>query len=273
MRGAFALAALRVRRPRSWRIVAQPGELIVEFDYPAQCPSSLVMYRTLVEPEYALVSRTVPEEGVFVDVGGGIGTYSLLAGKRPGVDLHVFEPVAENVATIRRNLKANGIRGAHVHPQVVSGLCGSADLDRGRNLFVTRVARVFDRPGRGEVAAVTLDHYCRERGIERVHFLKIDVEGHESAVLAGGRGMFERGAVDVAVIEAGAAYAACREVLARNGYLLCFYHLEDDALIELTDSEHRQLVTHRPTEFHSNVVAVAHTALGRVADRVAVRRR
>jgi hypothetical protein len=38
----------------------------------------------------------------------------------------------------------------------------------------------------------TVDQVCREQGIERVGFLKIDVEGFESAVLAGAERVLER---------------------------------------------------------------------------------
>ena len=37
------------------------------------------------------------------------------------------------------------------------------------------------------VPADTLDHLVRSRGVERIDWLKIDVEGHEISVLEGGR--------------------------------------------------------------------------------------
>lgn len=36
-----------------------------------------------------------------------------------------------------------------------------------------------------QVRATTLDDLCREHGVDTVHFLKVDVEGHEAKVLAG----------------------------------------------------------------------------------------
>lgn len=53
------------------------------------------------------------------------------------------------------------------------------------------------------VAVTTLDAYCAERGIESIDLLKIDVEGHELDVLAGGRSMFERRAVAMVSFEFG----------------------------------------------------------------------
>ena len=52
-----------------------------------------------------------------------------------------------------------------------------------------------------EVDAVTLDRYCEERDVERIDVLKIDVEGAEERVLSGAAGLFQRGAVDLVIVE------------------------------------------------------------------------
>ncbi len=49
----------------------------------------------------------------------------------------------------------------------------------------------------------TLDHYCLEKSVDRIHLLKIDVEGHELDVLAGASQMFQRQAIDLVTFEFG----------------------------------------------------------------------
>lgn len=49
----------------------------------------------------------------------------------------------------------------------------------------------------------TIDHYCSENSINRIHLLKIDVEGHELDVLAGARKMFDAKSVDIVTFEFG----------------------------------------------------------------------
>ena len=49
----------------------------------------------------------------------------------------------------------------------------------------------------------TIDDFCRENGFERIHFLKIDVEGHELAVLHGAESMLRDGRIDFIQFEFG----------------------------------------------------------------------
>lgn len=49
----------------------------------------------------------------------------------------------------------------------------------------------------------TLDDYCLENGIVRIHLLKLDIEGHELDVLAGSFNMLHKNAIDMVVFEFG----------------------------------------------------------------------
>ncbi len=72
---------------------------------------------------------------------------------------------------------------------------------------------------------VTGDAYCRERGIDRIELLKIDVEGGEQRVLRGFEAMLARGAVKLIQFEYGLPNVVSRVFLAdlyelfqRHGY-------------------------------------------------------
>lgn len=54
----------------------------------------------------------------------------------------------------------------------------------------------------GGISVNTLDGFCRERGIERIDYLKIDTEGYDFKVLKGAEGLLRKHAVGLVQVEA-----------------------------------------------------------------------
>jgi FkbM family methyltransferase len=54
-----------------------------------------------------------------------------------------------------------------------------------------------------KVAIDTVDNYCADHGVEYIHLLKADIEGHELDLLRGARRMFEKRAIGMATFEFG----------------------------------------------------------------------
>jgi hypothetical protein len=59
----------------------------------------------------------------------------------------------------------------------------------------------------------TADQYCQEMGIQHVHLMKIDAEGHDFAVLEGARTMLEKRAIGVVQFEYNALWIESRHYL------------------------------------------------------------
>jgi len=53
------------------------------------------------------------------------------------------------------------------------------------------------------IEITTLDEYCRVNSVQKIDLLKIDVEGHELAVLQGARSALQRGAIKFIQFEYG----------------------------------------------------------------------
>jgi hypothetical protein len=49
----------------------------------------------------------------------------------------------------------------------------------------------------------TVDHYCETNRIDRIHLLKLDIEGHEMDALMGALGMLDKKAIDIVTFEFG----------------------------------------------------------------------
>jgi FkbM family methyltransferase len=54
---------------------------------------------------------------------------------------------------------------------------------------------------RGQVVSITLDGYCAERGIERIGFMELDVQGGELAALKGAAGLLTAGRIEALMVE------------------------------------------------------------------------
>lgn len=64
-----------------------------------------------------------------------------------------------------------------------------------------------------QVEIRTLDSYCNEKKIHEIDFLKIDVEGHEFAVIQGGKELFASECIKIVQFEYGGTYIDSRILL------------------------------------------------------------
>ena len=145
------------------------------------------------------------------DVGANKGQYLNLALENIASDdysIHSFEPGQEAFRQLHKtfshdsNIFLNNIGigkemcSAILHYDYVGSAWASLTK---RNLDHLGVS--FDKSE--TVKITTIDNYCSEKGIEQIHLLKIDVEGHELDVLLGARRMFERRLIDIVAFEFG----------------------------------------------------------------------
>lgn len=134
---------------------------------------------------------------VFADIGANLGYYAVQAIQRfPSMRVVAFEPDARNWAQLHANLLINGLIGrVEAHPVAVTAAAGAVPFHAYPDSS-TGQSRVAASPGGLTVPGVRLDD-ALPLGAERLA-LKIDVEGHELAVL---RGMPSLLAHNVALIQ------------------------------------------------------------------------
>lgn len=144
-------------------------------------------------PEYKLARyfiRTLKPDDCFYDAGANYGFYTLLAGEFIGAEgeIHAFEPMPEIHAGLKRN-----------SPGPISRIVNAALWDRGgtATLFRSPLADVCNTlepdvagldPAHAslkvEVRCTTLDEYVMENRPPTA--IKIDIEGGEKRLIAGG---------------------------------------------------------------------------------------
>lgn len=136
------------------------------------------------EPELAhLIDLLLPDDGVFLDVGADAGYFTIYVASRPGFrgQVHAFEPVEASFAVLQELVTSLGCtQSVTGHRAAASDRIGSVTIEVAEQ---PGHAHVTDKPVQhGQtVPTLTLDSLR----LERVDFLKVDVEGHESQVLRG----------------------------------------------------------------------------------------
>lgn len=122
---------------------------------------------------------------VVLDLGANIGTISVaLAAK--GASVYGFEMLEENLAHLRSSIDANGLTALHLVEGAVSDYRGVIEIG-GESAWGTLA------PGSGKtVETVVIDQWAEEIGLDRLDFVKIDVEGSEMAALRGARELIQK---------------------------------------------------------------------------------
>lgn len=145
----------------------------------------------------AFLAHARPGMCVF-DVGANIGYYTLLAARAVGPSGRVFafEPEPRNFELLTRNVAENGFTNVRLVNAAVSSTEGVMrlhldDANFGAHSFEAGSVRTSS--GRSvEVATVLLDGFADEaRVFEAGVLVKVDVQGAEALVVAGGRRILE----------------------------------------------------------------------------------
>lgn len=127
-----------------------------------------------------------------IDIGGNVGSYTAeLRRTNPELEIHTFEPSAENVKRLNARFKSDGL--ITLVPFAVSSESGSATLfsdESGSGLGSLTRRRLdhfhiaFDVSE--TIRTIRFEDYWRNQLQGRpLDIVKIDVEGHELAVLTG----------------------------------------------------------------------------------------
>lgn len=157
--------------------------------------------------EFRILKKIIPESKVVLDVGANIGEYSAEMLKiNPNLKIHAFEPFLDSFNKLKQvPVIANNIAlGEKDEIRVLHQMGRST-----HNSFYTESSD----GKKVQVKVSTLDAYCEKNNIKHIDFLKIDVEGHEFAVLQGATNVLKQQAVDYIQFEFSGATALSRVFL------------------------------------------------------------
>jgi FkbM family methyltransferase len=178
-----------------------------------------------------------PGDVVF-DVGAHFGLYAALAGVLCGATgkVHAFEPVPEACWRLRETVALNRLENVVPIQKALGEKVGTVTInvfdDPAALSWSTRGHPVMGPKGKRPTESIdvpcdTIDNFVEENEIDRIQFLKVDVEGFEKSVLMGAEDTLDQRRVDVVCFEvseaqlkgAGTEAGETFEFLKDHGYL------------------------------------------------------
>lgn len=138
-----------------------------------------------------LLVDLVREEMTLIDIGANKGYFTLLFARLMNENgrVYSFEPIEENCSWIQKSISANGYRCIELAPLALSDNEGTRDFypgaKSGWGSFFYSPEESMAANKKILVNTRTLDSFLKERQLEDVDLIKIDVQGAELLVLKG----------------------------------------------------------------------------------------
>ncbi|OIP72569.1 MAG: hypothetical protein AUK43_02835 [Oscillatoriales cyanobacterium CG2_30_40_61] len=167
--------------------------------------------------EAQVIRRFVTPGSVVLDVGAGLGDWTkAVLSICPDAEIHLFEPIPVVYKDLIKNLGGK-FSTAQIIPNSFA-IGNQAGVQTFYHYPAQSVLSTFHRrlevektgtlqqPQEIQVLKNTVDNYCIQQNLERINFLKIDVEGGELDVLKGAKNCLKKGKIDYIQFEYGGTY-------------------------------------------------------------------
>jgi FkbM family methyltransferase len=160
--------------------------------------SAALLDGSFEDAEHRFVEKFLQPGMTVLDIGANQGYYTMLSSRKVGPQGKVlaFEPSPREMRRLKLHLRLNHCGNVETAASALGAVAGTAELhvvlgpESGCNSL--RPPDVSQPIGLLPVPVQRLDDVLKARGIERVDFIKIDVEGAELSVLQGAPDLLRR---------------------------------------------------------------------------------
>jgi FkbM family methyltransferase len=155
------------------------------------------IFRDALEPEFEHLEKFLVSGGVFLDIGGNTGIYTVKAAQffrnHGGGTVVTYEPLPEMLAELNHNVSANKFDNVRLRSFCLGAQPGTAEFWINFNRpassgLVSRDPKAICR----SMLVLRLDDVFPLEKLTRLDYVKIDVEGAEPQVLAGAGETFKK---------------------------------------------------------------------------------
>lgn len=157
------------------------------FPYIARCPNE---YNSISvnEGTYERFEIEVAKGDVVIDCGANIGLFTLFAGYKHASRVISFEPVNYSRDILKKNIEINGFKET-VFTIEKFGLSNAKDSVQitinDENIGSNSIIEDSSNQETEWIDVIRLDDYIKDNNIEKVDFIKADIEGAERLMLEG----------------------------------------------------------------------------------------
>lgn len=168
----------------------------------------------LVNGEIRFLKNNLRDKDIIFDIGARMGEWTKYALEfNENIYIHCFEPsnysfklLLKNNFPIKVICNNFGLSSKKKEKELYSIKKGSGlNSLYQRKIFIERTS-INSELHKEIISLNTLENYCKQKNIEHINFLKVDVEGHEYEVLKGGKKIFENSQVNIIQFEYGGCY-------------------------------------------------------------------
>ncbi len=118
-----------------------------------------------------------------VDCGAHIGMFTLLSkGKYSDIPIYIFEPNAENISYIKKQISLNNLSLTTLEESAVSNYSGTALFEASELSFGGHLSNDANSHTKTEVNVINLKKYLQKINAQKL-LIKIDIEGEEENVI------------------------------------------------------------------------------------------
>jgi FkbM family methyltransferase len=150
---------------------------------------SSIYYMGCFEPLTTKVINKFVKSGMVVfDIGANIGCHTLRFAKLVGENgkVFAFEPMSDAFLKLKRNIKLNNF------DNIINEQIALSNITQEKQQAFFRTSWLLDgtipsREKKENVNFITLDEYVKRSNMNRIDFIKLDVDGYEYKIIQGGK--------------------------------------------------------------------------------------
>jgi len=200
-----------------------------------------IISRGVFEPKMTTVAEDLIKSGdVVLDVGANIGYYTVIFSKLVGEfgKVFAFEPTKHFREVLKQNVESNKLKNIEIIDVGLSNKTQKLSIDIGPSSATLHSPDGYDHiVGNEDISLITLDEFIRSRKLEKIDFIKIDIDGHEPLLFKGAWETLDKYSPVIIFevshlhyLEAGFAAWEFYDLIRAKGYR--FFH--EDGLVEIT---------------------------------------